>query len=280
MPGRAELEDIARCGGDCVVVTVASTKGSAPREAGARLIVTAQGVHGSIGGGHLEWKAMAIARDLLASGDENALRRFPLGATLGQCCGGVVNLLFERVAASAIMQYAQAPDFHLVLFGAGHVGRALAGILGGLDCSVTWVDSREAEFPDDVPANVAREATDIPEAEVDAAPAGSHYLVMTHSHALDFELTARILRRGDFAYFGLIGSLTKKRTFERRLLARGFAPESLARITCPIGIPGLGGKQPATIAIAVAAQLLELRERAAERIAAPQAIHKRVRQAP
>jgi xanthine dehydrogenase accessory factor len=279
MPGRAELEGIARCGGDCVVVTVASTRGSAPREAGARLIVTAQGVHGSIGGGHLEWKAMEIARDLLASGDENAQRRFPLGATLGQCCGGVVNLLFERVAASAIMQYAQAADFHVVLFGAGHVGRALAGILGGLDCSVTWVDSREAEFPAEVPVNVAREATDVPEAEVDAAPAGSHYLVMTHSHALDFELTARILRRGDFAYFGLIGSLTKKRTFERRLLARGFAPESLARITCPIGIPGLGGKQPATIAIAVAAQLLELRERAAERDAAPHAIHTRIRQA-
>lgn len=112
---------------------------------------------------------------------------------------------------------------HVVLFGAGHVGHALVKVLGTLPCVVQWVDARDELFPDEVPANVQVEATDLPDAIVDEAPAGAYFIVMTHDHALDFSLTQRIMRRDDFAYFGLIGSKTKRVKFERRLLERGVA---------------------------------------------------------
>jgi xanthine dehydrogenase accessory protein XdhC len=148
---------------------------------------------------------------------------------------------------------------HVVLFGAGHVGHALAHLLGQLPCVVQWVDERDELFPDETPANVQIEATDTPAALVDRAPPGAYFIVMTHNHALDFELTERILRRRDFAWFGLIGSMTKRVKFERRLLARGVQPQRLARIVCPIGVPGIVDKAPASIAVAVAAQLLQVR---------------------
>ncbi len=153
---------------------------------------------------------------------------------------------------------------HLVLFGAGHVGAAIVRALAGLPCHVTWVDQREELFPPQLPANVKAEATDTPEAMVDSAPAGSSFLVMTHSHALDQRLTEAILRRADAGWFGLIGSHTKRMQFEHRLLARGIPPERLARMTCPIGLPGIQGKAPAVIAASVCAQLLLVWE-AAER---------------
>jgi xanthine dehydrogenase accessory factor len=156
-----------------------------------------------------------------------------------------------------------APDFDVVLFGAGHVGQALARILAGLPCRVTWVDERAERFPEPVAGNFRIEVTEEPLAEVAAARAGSFFLVMTHSHPLDQALTEAILRRADFRYFGLIGSLAKRRQFERRLAARGIAAAALARMTCPIGIAGIDGKEPAAIAVAVAAQLLRVRDRAA-----------------
>jgi xanthine dehydrogenase accessory protein XdhC len=148
---------------------------------------------------------------------------------------------------------------HVVLFGAGHVGHALADLLGQLPCVVQWVDERDELFPDETPANVQVEATDTPAALVDRAPPGAYFIVMTHNHALDFELTERILRRRDFAWFGLIGSMTKRVKFERRLLARGMEPQRLAQMVCPIGVPGIVDKAPASIAVAVAAQLLQVR---------------------
>jgi len=147
-----------------------------------------------------------------------------------------------------------------VLFGAGHVGQALVRVLAYMPCTVSWADERDAQFPDNVPANVRVEPTDVPQAIVDEAPAGAFYLVMTHSHALDEQLCRHILRRGDFAYLGLIGSRTKRVKFERRLARRGVAPEALARMTCPIGVAGIHDKAPESIAIAVAAQLLQTRE--------------------
>jgi xanthine dehydrogenase accessory factor len=111
------------------------------------------------------------------------------------------------------------------------------------------------------PANVTVALTDVPEAEVDAAPSGSYFLVMTHSHPLDQVLAERILRRTDFAYFGLIGSLSKRRQFEKRMELRGVSRARFKDMTCPIGVPGIEGKQPAAIAIAVAAELLQVRER-------------------
>ncbi len=241
-----------------IVVSVAETKGSVPRDTGTKMFVTASKVSGTIGGGHLEFKAIDIARNMILSSGARAIHRFVLGATLGQCCGGVMNLAFEAIDAEACgMEKAPTPDFQLVLFGAGHVGRAVVRTLADLPCATTWVDSREDEFPNDIPANEQRVCTDEPECEVDAAAAGSYFLVMTHSHALDQVLSERILKRDDFAYFGLIGSLSKRRQFERRLLDRGVSQAQLARMRCPIGVDGIAGKAPATIAIAVAAELLQ-----------------------
>ncbi|MBN3763183.1 xanthine dehydrogenase accessory protein XdhC [Burkholderia sp. Ac-20365] len=151
------------------------------------------------------------------------------------------------------------PPMHIVLFGAGHVGHALVALLGRLPCVVQWVDERDELFPDEVPANVQIEATDTPDAIVDEAPAGAYFLVMTHNHALDFSLTERIMRRRDFTYFGMIGSKTKRVKFERRLLDRGVDPQRLFEMTCPIGVPGIVDKAPSSIAIAVCAELLQVR---------------------
>ncbi|WP_322030687.1 xanthine dehydrogenase accessory protein XdhC [Paraburkholderia sp. J76] len=148
---------------------------------------------------------------------------------------------------------------HIVLFGAGHVGHALVTLLGMLPCVVQWVDERDELFPDEVPANVQVEATDTPAAIVDEAPAGAYFLVMTHNHALDFELTERIMRRRDFAWFGLIGSKTKRVKFERRLMERGVDARRMDEMTCPIGVTGIVDKAPSSIAVAVAAQLMQMR---------------------
>jgi xanthine dehydrogenase accessory factor len=153
----------------------------------------------------------------------------------------------------------QYGPMHVVLFGAGHVGHALVTLLGMLPCVVQWVDERDELFPDETPANVQIEATDTPAAIVDEAPAGAYFIVMTHNHALDFELSERIMRRRDFAWFGLIGSQTKRVKFERRLIERGVAAERMSEITCPIGVTGIVDKAPSSIAVAVAAQLMQMR---------------------
>ncbi len=258
------LREAKQRGETAIAITVAETKGSVPRDTGTKMIVTANEVHGTIGGGHLEFKAIDIAKNMIATGDARGMHRFVLGATLGQCCGGVMNLAFEAVAADAewlAPVAAPTPDFHIVLFGAGHVGRAAVKVLSELSCAITWVDSREDEFPQDIPANVQCVCTDEPECEIDAAGPDSYFLVMTHSHALDQTLSEHILRREDFAYFGLIGSLTKRRQFERRLQDRGISAAQLAEMSCPIGAAGIYGKEPATIAIAVAAEILQRRSK-------------------
>ena len=155
------------------------------------------------------------------------------------------------------------PISTIVLFGAGHVARALVGVLAGIGCRVTWIDERESEFPTVVPANVKLVVTDTPESEVAAASDDAYFLVMTHSHSIDQALAEAILRRGGFAYFGLIGSQSKRRQFERRMAERGIPAERFGDMTCPIGVAGIAGKEPATIAIAVAAELLQVRERRA-----------------
>ena len=250
-----------------VVITIASTKGSVPRPTGTRMLVTPHHVIGTIGGGHLEWTAIDVARRQLAGGGGPDAQRFVLGASLGQCCGGVANVTFETIsppldsgAADTIERWfvdsIASPDFPIVLFGAGHVGRALAIVLGQIPCSVTWVDSRDDAFPHDVASNIETIVTDAPEAEVDAAPAGTTFIVMTHAHALDETLAERILQRNDFAYLGLIGSKSKRKQFERRWVTRGMDTARFDRLTCPIGVRGIDGKEPGIIAVAVAAQVL------------------------
>ena len=328
-----------------VLVVVASVQGSAPREPGTAMVVSRDGCHGSIGGGHLEFEALRMARDALVddASDGAWIVRFPLAARLGQCCGGVATLAFARIERRArawiesaltcartsesfalVTRIAQAtaesasmlvthddtrgslgtreldssaialartrlagvaqhaalvrfaeddtttllvqierPDpFPVLVFGNGHVGRALVGALGVVPAQLRWIDSRADDFPDRVPDNVRIVVTETPEDEIEQAPAGSFVVVTTHSHALDFSLIETALARDDWRYIGLIGSASKRAQFERRLAARGFPTEAFARVHCPIGAHGVAirAKHPGAIAIAIAAELLLVRE--------------------
>ena len=248
------------------LVSVASVEGSGPREAGAWMLVFGQEVAGSIGGGRLEFDAIAQARQLLQSGAAGGeLRRYALGPTLGQCCGGVVHLRFEPVTAAdlpALQQRLASPRQPLALFGGGHVGRAIVQLCGDLPFDVTWIDSRGEIFPAGVPANVTCEHSEPVQGAVRELAPGSLVLVMSFSHAEDLDIVASCLQRrrerADLPFIGLIGSKTKWATFRHRLQARGFSPAELDAVTCPIGIPGIRGKQPAVIAVAAVAQLLQL----------------------
>ncbi len=246
------------------VVQVLGARGSVPRGNGTRMLVAAGAVAGTVGGGHLEFKAIELARQRLreaAFAPQNVAWDWPLalGPSLGQCCGGALTLRFEQLSAQVVQAWpAAAPLFKLHLFGAGHVGRAIVQVLAGVPCEVCWVDEREAEFPrQPLPAHIHPVCVDAVAAEVGAAQPGDFFLVLTHSHALDEQLTEAILRRADFGWFGLIGSASKRARFEHRLHARGLAPALTQRICCPIGLPGIAGKEPGVIAVAVAAQLLQ-----------------------
>ncbi len=249
---------------EAVLVSVHETAGSVPREAGAWMAVFARTVTGTIGGGNLELQAIEEARRRLAGGTGAEVLRYPLGPTLGQCCGGVVHLRYERLAAPdarSLEQRVHNEVAPLALFGGGHVGKALVALLGTLPFAVTWIDSRDEIFPPEVPDNVTCEHSDPVHAAVaDLAP-HSRVLVMSFSHAEDLDIVAaclkRLRERGDLPYLGLIGSKTKWATFRHRLEERGFRKQELAQVTCPIGIPGIAGKEPAVIAVAVAAQLLQ-----------------------
>lgn len=244
-----------------VLVQVQSHQGSVPREAGTRMLVAADTVLGTVGGGHLELKAIADARDLLARGATGRAltQRIALGPSLGQCCGGALELAFTPLPEVDFAAWPEeAPLFTLQLYGAGHVGRAIVRLLADIPCSVQWIDEREAEFPaGDLPPHIQRVCVEPVEAEVVQAPPAAFYLVLTHSHDLDLAICRAILQRADFAWFGLIGSRTKRARFASRLSAQGIGAERLARMVCPIGVPGIEGKQPEVIAIAVVAQLLQ-----------------------
>lgn len=246
-------------GRPAVVVEVASARGSVPRAAGTRMIVAADEVLGTIGGGHLEWRAIETARARIGAPGHHE-EAIALGPTLGQCCGGALTLAYAPQDVHALERWPdEAARFHLQLYGAGHVGRAIVDVLAALPCRVTWIDERESEFPAaPSPAHVQRVCTEPVEAEVAAAPAGAFYLVLTHSHDLDLRITEAVLRRGDFGYLGLIGSATKRARFMHRFEARGVAPAVLARLTCPIGVEGIAGKEPGVIAVAAVAQLLRV----------------------
>jgi xanthine dehydrogenase accessory factor len=325
----AELDQLLADGNDVIRIVVAATKGSAPREAGAAMLVHAHGVSGTLGGGNLEFNAIGLARDLLNQpGEPSHYQRFSLAAALGQCCGGIVDLWWERftavdrefvTAANAQLQQTGTivlaslvkdqschrslfvpgadpvlselsgevealmnetpgmPGVRLLqreqdtvllerlvrkhtplwLFGAGHVGQAIVAYLRDLPFDVTWIDSRDGIFPADLPANVTMLKSDTPEAEVRYAPDNAWFLVLTHDHALDYAICAAILDRATDGFIGLIGSRSKAAKFSHKLKHQGYQPE---RITCPIGIPGISGKEPSTIALAVLAQLIQLRE--------------------
>ena len=234
-----------------IEILVADTRGSAPREPGVRMWVSATDARGTIGGGNLEYSALKIAREMLLSGEARRERRFALGDSLGQCCGGSVTLTFTK---KDLVEEEAAAKFDVVLFGAGHVGKEVARILERLPCSVTWIDPRPDVFPPQVGANTKVVIEEEPAWMVDEAGPGAFYLVMTHSHALDLEIVERILRRKDAAFVGLIGSETKAAKFRLRLERRGISPEKLV---CPIGL-FKSGKHPAEVAVSAVAQLLTL----------------------
>ena len=320
-------------GQPCVLVTLKLLSGSAPRDSGSRMMVTADHVAGSVGGGNLEYQAVVTARDLLQNRTDGhqELQLYGLGPALNQCCGGAVALLYEFFEGSSptwleelrlasddgqpvVLAHAverplsckllisdanAAETAHekiseaalnllrkpvggsalafeelqisgenwwlelirekrrpLVLFGAGHVGQAVIRALSPLPFSVTWADSRAGLFPSGLPDHIRAMRTDDPAGLVTGAPAGSLFIVMTHSHQLDEDICFEVLQRDDFAWLGLIGSATKRRRFVHRLEQRGIEPSRLEALVCPLGLAGIRGKQPATIALSLAAQLM------------------------
>jgi xanthine dehydrogenase accessory factor len=324
-----ELSDLAAANEAVVMVTIVALRGSAPREVGAKMLVTQRETIGTIGGGQLEHQCTRIAVRMLAGEECSSVRNFPLGSAMGQCCGGVVDVLFEPLASglpewlrdlralhgqreraallshigsdrkyvlaanrrtgasagslpAAIQKQTMvmldagdcamrlddwfvativASDFNIAVFGAGHVGTAVVAALSSLDCNIRWIDSRRNFFRG-ASANVRTIEAAEPALEVAAMPPGSLYLVMTHNHALDFDICDRILRRRDSAYCGLIGSRSKRRRFEKRYRQQGMPDLLLDFLTCPIGVDGIAGKKPAEIAVAAAAEVLQAYEQA------------------
>ena len=314
-----------------VLVTVASTKGSAPREAGAKMLVAAGDIVGTIGGGTLELRAIERARDLIAGAVSNRLHEsVALGPALGQCCGGSTEIVFEPLEPSAmdllqdcrrhlasggalivtplldsnarkrvyalhslpkplmtalakakdqaspaiiadmptdglcLIEHLQERRALVWLFGAGHVGRAVARALEPLPFHLTWVDDRPGFLPESETDDLRPLFSRAPHLEVASVPAGALVLVMSHSHALDFEITEAALRRDDLAYVGLIGSATKRAQFMRRCRAHGLTEIETDRLVSPIGSPSIRGKEPAVIAASVVVQLLLVAEAQAD----------------
>lgn len=253
---------------DAVLVTVYTSRGSVPREPGAWMAVFADHIVGTVGGGQLEWQAIQAARLQLQRGELAQQRRYPLGPTLGQCCGGEMTLQFERLGAQdapALAQRLAAPQASwplVALFGGGHVGRALMVVLQTLPLRLHWIDSRDEIFPPNVSAQVLCEHSQPVQAAVADLPPGALVVIMSFSHAEDLDVVAACLLRqrhqADLPFIGLIGSRTKWASFSHRLLDRGFSPQELAQVTCPIGVSGIVGKEPEVIAVAVAAQLLQV----------------------
>lgn len=257
------LRSLLGWGDPVAEVRVASARGSTPREAGARMLVTGSATFGTIGGGRLEWEAIARARRLLETGEASARLEMPLGPAVGQCCGGHVVLALRRADDAVLADLtaaeiaADAAKPVVLMFGAGHVGQALASALSPLPLRVHWIDSREGVLDGEIPPGIEPVRAGRPIDEVAAAPVGAAYLVLTHSHALDFEICAAVLERGDFAYLGLIGSATKRTKFERGFRELGIPRERIARVICPIGGDKVRDKRPPVIAALVAAELID-----------------------
>ncbi|GLS20504.1 xanthine dehydrogenase accessory protein XdhC [Labrys miyagiensis] len=298
--------------GRAVLVTITAVRGSSPREAGTRMAVRADGAFsGTIGGGALEWQALAEAQALL-SGGSSRMRTLDkaLGPDLGQCCGGRVKLMLERLerddlswlaglveppaaggrvvigmpqphgtylrcwadaAEAALLPEGESerllPDGRLVeslgpqnpavyLFGAGHVGRALILALAPLPLDLVWCDPRPEAFPSHVPQRVILRREAEPERILASAPDDARILIMTHSHALDLAIASAALAAARFAYIGVIGSGTKRARFVSQMRQAGLTQAAIDSMVCPVGIPGIEGKEPAVIAASVVAQIL------------------------
>ncbi len=235
-----------------VLVTLVGVSGSTPRNSGTKMVITKNEVFDTVGGGHLEYKAIKHAQKMLDSGENSQhLEHFQLGSNLGQCCGGNVSVLFECFAAVGV---------NIMLFGAGHVGKALIPILAQLPCKITWVDTREEQFLSTIGRyhNVHQVVSEEPELEVANMPKNSYFVVMTHNHQMDYDISKAILKRGDFNYLGLIASDTKWRRFQQRYKYHDIDQQLVARMNCPIGLSHVGGKLPMEVAVSVSAEIINI----------------------
>ena len=259
--GSAAIREFLNTACDAVAVTVGEAKGSTPREEGATMLVSADGLFGTIGGGQLEFMAIDHARGMLKRQAREERLDVPLGPEIGQCCGGHVRLdlvriddrLADRLASKADHERERLPRVYL--FGAGHVGHALAEALALLPVRVIVVDNR-GESLRDFGQGVETRLEAVPESVVRAAPAASAFVVLTHDHALDFLITSEVLQRGDAAYAGLIGSKTKKTTFRNWFFKNGGRPEEYSPLVCPIGGSAVRDKRPSVIAALAAAEIM------------------------
>jgi xanthine dehydrogenase accessory factor/xanthine dehydrogenase large subunit len=255
------LAQYLRDGTPAIVVTVAEARGSAPRGAGASMVISADAIAGTVGGGRLEFEAMERARAMIATGTLEDRLDMPLGPAVGQCCGGRVVLSLRRadeaaaqaLAAQEQQEIQQMPQ--VAVFGAGHVGQALVRTLAPLPVRVLWNDSRPDALARQAWDNMETHTGDAVDLVARCAP-GAAVVVLTPSHALDYAITEAALRRDDLAYVGLIGSATKRRRFERWFTARGGADTALARLVCPIGDVGIVDKRPPIIAAFAATEIL------------------------
>ena len=245
----AQLSELRKGGQPVAMVTVTGCTGSTPREIGAKMLVLPSGeIRGTIGGGHLEELAIQDAVKCLESGIAKTLR-YPLGAKTGQCCGGIVDLLFELVNTGP----------SLFLFGAGHVGQAVCRSMVGTPFTVHVIDEREEWIQSpQIPSEVIRHACSWSDFVHDARwdQEKAYVAIMTHRHDTDQEIVADVIKR-PARYIGLIGSHSKWERFKQRLEMRGVQETELARVKCPIGID-TGGKAPQEVAISLAAELLRI----------------------
>jgi xanthine dehydrogenase accessory factor len=256
-----------------VLVTVTSVRGHVPREAGAKMVVAAAHAWGSVGGGNLEATAIDRARELMADPDAvpelfttQLSDKAPVGHGV-QCCGGEVTVLLEPLAVLPAV----------AIFGVGHVGLELARILARHELDLHLIDSRSDQLSEQVLSSLhdalarvhPHHVPMLPELILGELPPGTHVLVMTHDHAEDAALVDAALRTSHLGSIGLIGSSAKWTRFRKKLTDEGIDEQALARVTTPIGIEGISGKQPAAIAVSVAAALLRLFENDAARAVAP-----------
>lgn len=261
----ADLRNFLAANSAAIVAELIAVRGSSPRAAGTFMLISPDAQIGTIGGGALEYMVIDRARQVLRDGGHADSLDIPLGPEIGQCCGGRVDVALRR------MTDAQAQDLigrieaekaarpHVVMFGAGHVGHALAQALSALPLKVQVIDTRPEELVG-FPANVETQAVAMPEAVVRSAPKGSAFVILTHDHALDFLIAAEALQRPDAPYVGMVGSLTKKAKFRGWYLSEGYPAAALERLVLPIGgaaFPGgVGDKRPEVIAALAAAEIL------------------------
>lgn len=249
LPWYCAVEACKRSGQPWVMATVLQAKGSTPRNAGTKMLITAERNFDTIGGGRLEYEVIDRARKMLRTGEASQhIERFPLAMKTNQCCGGSVSILFESFSQ---------PKTTINLFGAGHVAKALTKILADLDVHVHWIDNRAEEFPESVAANTRICLEEDPVDFVRKMGTGEFAVILTHQHSLDYQLLEALLDRKDCAFIGLIGSQTKAARFRKRLHSASFSQEEIESYYCPIGLEQVSGKEPMEVAVSIAGQIIE-----------------------